>query len=613
MAPILIRQFSKLQAPPLVQQARSGIPHALQQKPISTPLVVGAWERALQAHPSPQFVQHILTGIREGFRIGLDNPPPCASSARNAPSAKENSAVIDAYLSEQIAKGYIAGPFSPGACSAVVTSSMAVIPKKTPGKWRVIVDLSRPEGRSVNDHLRRESTHIAYSSVDDAAHLMHFLGRGALMAKLDIREAYRIVPIHPCDRRFLGVTWRDNVYVDCQLPFGLASAPAIFSAIGEALEWILRQRGVRGIIHYIDDFLLLGSPASPECLQALHTTLSTCQELGIPIAEEKTEGPSTTMTFLGIYLDSQAMCTALPADKLLHLRSMIDALQQAKTVRDVHQLDSLVGHLVHASTVCPLGKAFLNNLFAVKATLQPNQIRRLNLAARADLAWWKTFLAEWSGTSVQQLLLLRHPDHLLFCDASGSWGCAAWAFPHWCQVPWEAQDIQLPIAVKELFPVVVATGLWGQFWSGCLVLCHSDNSAVVAQVNSLHARHPTAAFLLQCLALFQALYDCRIRAVHVPGHSNGCADLLSRGGTPSSQSSYPGFSTYPSQVPPPLLRLLRSQPPQGTLHLWRDLFSSFWRTVSPPQPEVFTHRHGVGISPSHPTSPSPCSPCPRKR
>ena len=174
--------------------------------------------------------------------------------------------------------------------------------------------------------------------------------------------------------------------MDCQLPFGLASAPAIFSAIGEALEWI------RGSIHYIDDFLLLGSPASPECLQALHMTLSTCQELGIPIAEEKTEGPSTTMTFLGIYLDSQAMCTALPADKLLRLRSMIDALQQAKTVRDVHQLDSLVGHLVHASTVCPLGKAFLNNLFAVKATLQPNQICRLNLAARTDLAWWKTFL-----------------------------------------------------------------------------------------------------------------------------------------------------------------------------------------------------------------------------
>ena len=88
---------------------------------------------------------------------------------------------------------------------------------------------------------------------------MHFLGRNALMAKLDIKEAYRIVPIHPDDRRFLGVCWQGQVYVDCQLPFGLASAPAIFSALGEALEWILRQRGVKAVIHYIDDFLLLGA------------------------------------------------------------------------------------------------------------------------------------------------------------------------------------------------------------------------------------------------------------------------------------------------------------------------------------------------------------------
>ena len=563
--------------------------------------------------PPPQFVQHILQGIREGFRIGLDSPPPCTSLARNAPSSQENCAVVDAYLKEQIAKGYIAGPFSPRDCSAVLTSSMAVIPKKTPGKWRVIVNLSRPDGRSVNDHLRRESTHVAYSSVDDTAHLMYSLGRGALMAKLDIREAYRIVPIHPDDRRFLGVTWRDHVYVDCQLPFGLASAPAIFSALGEALEWILRQRGVRGIVHYIDDFLLLGAPASPECQRALLTTLSTCRELGVPIAEEKTEGPSTTMTFLGIQLDSQAMCTALPADKLLRLRSMIDAIHKAKVVRDAHQLDSLVGHLVHASTVCPLGKAFLNNLFVVKTVMQSNQICRLNLAARADLAWWKTFLREWSGTSVQQLLLLRHPDHLLFCDASGSWGCAAWAHPQWFQVQWEDQDIQLPIAIKELFPIVVAVGLWGRFWTGCLVLCHSDNSAVVAQVNSLHTRHATAAFLLQCLALFQALHDCRIRAVHVPGRLNVSADLLSRGGTLSPQSLFPGFSASPSQVPPSLLRLLRSQPPQGTLHLWRDLFSSFWRTVSPPRPEACTHQHGAGISHSHPLFPSPCSPYPKKK
>ena len=53
-----------------------------------------------------------------------------------------------------------------------ITSSIAVIPKKTVGKCWVIVDMSRPRGASVSDNLHRGGTHITFSSVEDAAHLM---------------------------------------------------------------------------------------------------------------------------------------------------------------------------------------------------------------------------------------------------------------------------------------------------------------------------------------------------------------------------------------------------------------------------------------------------------
>ena len=139
------------------------------------------------------------------------------------------------------------GPLPKDECSQVITSSLAVIPKKTPGKWRVIVNLSSPKGASVNNHLKRRLTHVAYASVSDAAILLHELGQGSQLAKVDIRDAYRIVPIHPHDRPFLGILWQDSIYVDCQLPFGLASAPAIFNSLAEALEWILRSKGFRAI------------------------------------------------------------------------------------------------------------------------------------------------------------------------------------------------------------------------------------------------------------------------------------------------------------------------------------------------------------------------------
>ena len=130
------------------------------------------------------------------------------------------------------------------------------------------------------------------------------------------------MPIHPEDRRFLGVSWQGSVYVDCQLPFGLATAPAIFNALAEALEWILKPRGVHYVIHYFDDFLLLGRPNSDECAMALHTTLATCRELGVPLAEDKVKGPIPLLTFLDMELDTMTMQLGPPEDKLASLRDL---------------------------------------------------------------------------------------------------------------------------------------------------------------------------------------------------------------------------------------------------------------------------------------------------
>ena len=238
------------------------------------------------------------------------------------------------------------GPLDPALCQGVVISSLGVVPKSTPGKFRVIVDLSSPTTQSVNDQLHREWCQVAYASVDDAALLLHALGPVAQMAKLDIREAYRIIPVHPEERTFLGVQWNNSVYVDCQLPFGLASAsapaPAIFNALADALEWILRQQGIRAVVHYLDDFLLLGAPGSSECSQALAVTLATCQELGAPLATDKVEGPSCSNTFLGVSLHSLPLRLSLPVSKQKALLDMLVNHVDTRCIRDVSSLESVM-------------------------------------------------------------------------------------------------------------------------------------------------------------------------------------------------------------------------------------------------------------------------------
>ena len=78
------------------------------------------------------------------------------------------------------------------------------------------------------------------------------------------------------------------------------------------------------------------------------------------------------------------MCMSLPHDKPAKLHSL-DTMATRRIVSNLHTLESLVGHLVHASKVCPLGKAFLNNPFAVLSVMKAGQYRQLNPAARADL------------------------------------------------------------------------------------------------------------------------------------------------------------------------------------------------------------------------------------
>ena len=74
---------------------------------------------------------------------------------------------------------------------------------------------------------------------DDAVAAIKQIGLGAQLAKVDIRSAYCIIPVHPEDRWLLGMVWEGALYTDTVLPFGLRSAPKIFNAVADAVGWIV--------------------------------------------------------------------------------------------------------------------------------------------------------------------------------------------------------------------------------------------------------------------------------------------------------------------------------------------------------------------------------------
>ena len=109
----------------------------------------------------------------------------------------------------------------------------------------------------MNDGIPADLCSLQYATVEHAAGLVQACGRGALMAKLDLKSAYRKIPVHPNHQMLLGIEWAGVTYIDKALPFGLRSAPKIFSAIADALTWAMIQAGVHTVIHYLDDFFFL--------------------------------------------------------------------------------------------------------------------------------------------------------------------------------------------------------------------------------------------------------------------------------------------------------------------------------------------------------------------
>ena len=175
---------------------------------------------------------------------------------------------------------------------------VGVIPKgHTPSKWRMITDLSSQAGGNMNDGIDPHLCSMTYVTVDAVASMVNTLGGGALIAKINIEAAYRLIPVHPLDWPLLGVIWEGMVYCDCILPFGLRSARKIFNALADSLEWIIRQKGVAYTAHYLDDYMIAGPHGTSRCANDLHTLVETCNELGVPLAVAKCEGPTSCLTF----------------------------------------------------------------------------------------------------------------------------------------------------------------------------------------------------------------------------------------------------------------------------------------------------------------------------
>ena len=182
------------------------------------------------------------------------------------------------------------------------------------------------------------------------------------MAKLDIKHAFRLFPVRLEDSELLGIHWRGKFYIDLCLPFGLLSSPYLFNRLADAFEWLLKNNyHIQDLMHYLDDYFTVGPANLSFCAQNIKTILHMVSQMGIPLAPNKLEGPTTCLVFLGILIDTTYMETSLPDDKL---HELISELQSWSTRNKCLKRDllSLIGKQNFACRIIPAGRIFLCRL-----------------------------------------------------------------------------------------------------------------------------------------------------------------------------------------------------------------------------------------------------------
>lgn len=171
-------------------------------KKTRTPLKHDVFQHLLTLHPDRVFVNMLLDMIRHGAEIGFTSPHHVRYTP-NAFSACIHSDILSVAINKEVTLGHTAGPFRRPPFDNFTVSSLGVRPKKS-GGHRIILDLSRPDGDSVNDFIDKKTFSLSFCSVDNAVTLITRAGNGALLSKLDIKHAFRRIPVKLADWHLLG-------------------------------------------------------------------------------------------------------------------------------------------------------------------------------------------------------------------------------------------------------------------------------------------------------------------------------------------------------------------------------------------------------------------------
>src|SRR5882724_6961759 len=538
-------------------------------------------EYYLSEYPDQSFVDSILNIIYVGACIS-HMVPSKPQMCKNLRSATDFPGDISKEIESLRSLMHIHGPFQAPPFPNFRCSPLGTSTRKRSPKCRVFNHYSWPPSSSVNAETPDTEGEITYEFFHEAMKALWEAGRGAMMEKLDLKDAYCHILVRSTDWHLLGFHWLGKFYYPVVLMFSGKSAPYIFNLFAEGLHWIIQRHIPAAIWHYLDDFLSIFKSSTPRSTAdaAVEWIESLGNELGLSFQPQKTIRPCTVIEFLGLELDSDAMEARLPKDKLTYLREMLENWKLRSTC-SLKEVQELTGFLQFCAQVIPCARAFICRLINFSTTFLSDFARRhIPAYARADLRWWSTYADSWNGV---QILEMTRPTIQIYTDASGVKGLGGIHEDRWFSTRCPRRFRNYDIQFKETYAVLQAILRWGHLWKHSHVVFNVDNTAVVHALSSGTNRNVRVMNMIRMVIMLAAQLDFSYSSSWLPSHENSLADSASRFEYNRLFSIAPSLRRKPCSPHPPLSGIRRTLTS-------RPVLRSSYGTASRPRPEQHTRQ-----------------------
>jgi hypothetical protein len=466
-----------------------------------------------------------------------------------------DSECLSSTIEEYLGKGAIQ-EVSPD--EVVFLSRMFTI-KQRGKKLRAVMD-----ARELNQFLKFR--HFKMSSLRDALDLIK---PKDFLTKIDIKDAYFHVPIHPEHQKYLGFQWNGRTFRCRGLPLGLTSAPQVFTRLMKQVMRHLHEQGIT-VIAYLDDLLIVAG-SREEAQRHTEATRQLLESLGFILNLEKSKMiPAPSQEFLGIEIDTSSLSIRIPQEKMAKLKKDIRTmLSRPRTT--VRSWSSLIGLMNHMLVVFERGRLSLRAmLFDLR-----NNLRRagwsatmlISQSSRQAMEKWLAECHKWNEKS----LLTPMPTVSLDTDASDSgWGFASStqtrSYGHW-----SVEEREESINAREMRAILLSIRSDLPNLSGKTVAVRTDNMTTLSYLRNLGgASEKLTQIAGQILELCWA-QNINLQAKWIPGLANKDADQESRQKTSPDEwrLSHAAFRAVNRQMGPLQIDLFASR----STHLLRDYFS----------------------------------------